>query len=306
MDVVKIAEALQEPVATFPKKALKAALAAADVSVPLLVGILKETLKDVRRGDLPVNAAPVYAMYVLAQLRRAEAYPLLVELFSLPGPRTLDLIGPIYDYDLHRLLASVSGGDPRPIQRMIENRKVHSLIRACGVEALATMALTGLVSRESVVDYLRSLLEHGPKAQDSDVVNEIVSAAVSLHPGELMSGIRAAIANDLLQPTDVVVRDAELALAGDPASVFAAACDASPGLIDDAVEELAELHDAGELEIFVEDQPEEYDDDDDEGDYEDEEEGEPVETFRHDTPPPGRNDPCPCGSGKKFKKCCGK
>lgn len=23
-------------------------------------------------------------------------------------------------------------------------------------------------------------------------------------------------------------------------------------------------------------------------------------------PQPGRNDPCPCGSGKKFKKCCGK
>ncbi len=24
------------------------------------------------------------------------------------------------------------------------------------------------------------------------------------------------------------------------------------------------------------------------------------------TPKVGRNDPCPCGSGKKFKKCCGK
>ena len=22
-------------------------------------------------------------------------------------------------------------------------------------------------------------------------------------------------------------------------------------------------------------------------------------------PAPGRNDPCPCGSGKKYKKCCG-
>jgi uncharacterized protein YecA (UPF0149 family) len=22
--------------------------------------------------------------------------------------------------------------------------------------------------------------------------------------------------------------------------------------------------------------------------------------------PPGRNDPCPCGSGRKFKKCCGR
>jgi SEC-C motif-containing protein len=28
-------------------------------------------------------------------------------------------------------------------------------------------------------------------------------------------------------------------------------------------------------------------------------------TVRRDTPKVGRNDPCPCGSGKKFKKCCG-
>ena len=25
-----------------------------------------------------------------------------------------------------------------------------------------------------------------------------------------------------------------------------------------------------------------------------------------DAPKGGRNDPCPCGSGKKYKKCCGK
>ncbi|MHC5088906.1 MAG: SEC-C metal-binding domain-containing protein [Planctomycetota bacterium] len=25
-----------------------------------------------------------------------------------------------------------------------------------------------------------------------------------------------------------------------------------------------------------------------------------------DQPKVGRNDPCPCGSGKKYKKCCGK
>ena len=31
-----------------------------------------------------------------------------------------------------------------------------------------------------------------------------------------------------------------------------------------------------------------------------------VETFRREAPKVGRNDPCPCGSGRKFKKCCGK
>lgn len=30
-----------------------------------------------------------------------------------------------------------------------------------------------------------------------------------------------------------------------------------------------------------------------------------VETVVHDGPKIGRNDPCPCGSGKKYKKCCG-
>lgn len=31
-----------------------------------------------------------------------------------------------------------------------------------------------------------------------------------------------------------------------------------------------------------------------------------VETYRREEPKVGRNDPCPCGSGKKYKRCCGK
>lgn len=30
-----------------------------------------------------------------------------------------------------------------------------------------------------------------------------------------------------------------------------------------------------------------------------------LETLRSSAPGPGRNEPCPCGSGKKYKKCCG-
>ena len=30
-----------------------------------------------------------------------------------------------------------------------------------------------------------------------------------------------------------------------------------------------------------------------------------IETVRHEQPKVGRNDPCSCGSGKKYKKCCG-
>ena len=31
-----------------------------------------------------------------------------------------------------------------------------------------------------------------------------------------------------------------------------------------------------------------------------------AEPAKPSVPKVGRNDPCPCGSGKKYKKCCGK
>jgi hypothetical protein len=34
-------------------------------------------------------------------------------------------------------------------------------------------------------------------------------------------------------------------------------------------------------------------------------EGAAVQTFKREQPKVGRNDPCPCGSGKKYKKCHG-
>ncbi|MBS4021325.1 MAG: tetratricopeptide repeat protein [Dethiobacter sp.] len=49
--------------------------------------------------------------------------------------------------------------------------------------------------------------------------------------------------------------------------------------------------------------PERFTPDDD--DDEDEEEYYIPETYRRPEPKVGRNDPCPCGSGKKYKKCCG-
>lgn len=53
----------------------------------------------------------------------------------------------------------------------------------------------------------------------------------------------------------------------------------------------------------------EYDDEYDKWDYEDDDYDEmeyKQEPYRRTEPKVGRNDPCPCGSGKKYKKCCGK
>jgi tetratricopeptide (TPR) repeat protein len=40
--------------------------------------------------------------------------------------------------------------------------------------------------------------------------------------------------------------------------------------------------------------------------FDDDDFGPPPEPIRREGPKVGRNDPCPCGSGKKYKKCCGR
>ena len=73
---------------------------------------------------------------------------------------------------------------------------------------------------------------------------------------------------------------------------------------------------------FEPSEDEEWDEDDEGGRVEDEEDTESVvlapgppsspppatfpSTVRHAGPKVGRNDPCPCGSGKKYKRCCGR
>ncbi len=51
----------------------------------------------------------------------------------------------------------------------------------------------------------------------------------------------------------------------------------------------------GEVSAFAENSPREA-----RGDH-----GAKVQTVKRTGEKVGRNDPCPCGSGKKYKKCCG-
>ncbi len=71
--------------------------------------------------------------------------------------------------------------------------------------------------------------------------------------------------------------------------------DGRRGLVDDAVKETEQWRRLDQ--DYPQDDEEE---DDDGGDYDEE----PVVPATRAAPTVGRNAPCPCGSGKKYKKCC--
>lgn len=158
MDVEAIVAKLEARDGKFPREALESAVANRDETVPKLLQILEQANEDPHAlVNQPENMAHIFALYLLAQFREKRAYPLIAELFSLPGEMCFDLTGDVVTEDLSRILASVSCGDDRLIKGLVENESVNEYVRNSAVRALVTLVACGEKTRDEVADYFRSL-----------------------------------------------------------------------------------------------------------------------------------------------------
>ncbi|UHD17880.1 DUF1186 domain-containing protein [Thiocapsa bogorovii] len=229
----------------------------------------------------------MYAMYLLAQFRERAAYPMLVKLFSVPGEVCFDLTGNLVTEDLDRILAAVCGEDVDPIKGMIENRDVNEYVRSACLRVLVMLVARRELERASVVAYFRSLFNGKLEPEADFLWTSLVSAWCDLYPEELLPDIERAFDAGLVD-TSFVGRESVARLMSEGIEQALRSGDRK-GPIEDTVSEMSWWA------CFREDD----------------------RKAAHEAPriahgagvravKVGRNEPCPCGSGKKFKKCCGR
>jgi uncharacterized protein DUF1186/SEC-C motif-containing protein len=296
MDVTEILSQLERYRGDFPAEAVREAIAHREEIVPALLEILAEVARDPQAfasdEDLMVH---IYAMYLLAQFRETRAYPLLVQIFSTPGEVAMDLGGDVVTEGLGALLASVSDGDISGMTSLVENEHANEYVRSGALEGLLTLVACGKRSRDEVMAYFRSLFHKLDRRPDF-VWDALASCCADLCPEEVFEEIRQAYDDGLVSPGYISWEAIEEAVRlGKEAALED--LKESRHLITDAVEEM------GWWACF----------DDNATDWDlpeaipDEAPADLAwrEPVRQAQPKVGRNDPCPCGSGKKFKKCCG-
>jgi len=290
----------------YPRKAVEAAVADRERIIPALLEALEEAARDAERLSKDYShMLHFHAMYLLAQFRETRAYPLIFKIFTLPGSVVNDLAGEFAADGLHRVLASVCGGDTSLIEKLIEDEVADECARGSAVASLVALAVTGGVPRLRVGEYFRSLFDGKLAREPSHVWNSLVCNCADLFPGEMLDEIKKAYDDELVDPGFIryekligrTQQGEDILIAG------LKTCD-SWRLVDDA---------ASEMEGWVCFDPESYA----------KRERTKKEVARKDVapkkpyepPPPvvphrrpeakiGRNDPCPCGSGRKYKKCC--
>lgn len=299
MDADQLYSQLDFNTGEFPKNILRAAVEQRASLVPLLLAELKSAAADPQtlldKGDGYMRH--IYAMYLLGQFREAAAFPLIVEFVRAPDEVVTDLMGDVVTEDLGRILASVCHGNIAPIKRIIEDPEVNEWVRSAGIDALLVLYREGQLSRDSIMDYLRELFSLKVERKPSFVWSAMVHSVCDLYPKELLKEIERAYADGLVDPGHVSIADVERTLREGKEERLEKTQRYQRGLIGDVVDEIGWWACFGKRA------------DDDNPDRvlsqrESEYWSPAVNTVVRSESKIGRNSPCPCGSGKKYKKCC--
>lgn len=300
----------------FPVDALALAEAHRDEVAPHLVDVLTQLAADTSLADEGRWALHMWAMHVLAAWRDTRAYAPLVALAHHDEDTLEEVLGDVLTESLHCCLASVCDSNTAPLQALFEDTSACVWARLAALDAMKIRVLEGDGDRQELVNYLMAqgksqaarLRMPQTEFEAEEVINTVVNVACEVAAIEMGPLIENWFADGLLDP---MVTDSLEWIQTDLNEPFAThqahmiACDKGyvrnvqsvmgwmwrpeqPAVVNplgnpfDAVRSRLQNDECLANPAWT-----------------------PPVTVVRAEPKVGRNDPCPCGSGKKFKKCCG-
>jgi hypothetical protein len=266
-----------------PIEAIRAATADRAAVTPVLLEAIERCTPN---GEIEENGLFI-AFHLLGQWREKSACRPLARF--LRRREAYGILGDGVSETAHRVMANVFDGDPGPIYDIINDPEADEFVRRGMFGALVILVLHGELDRSEVARFLQSSFTDLQPQGPCVVWNGWQGAVSALGLTELTPLVREAFERDFVDDVyldfEEFEADLERARAGDPLETQ------QPWhheLFGDTIEELADWA------CFQPKEP---------------------KVARRSVPSPampvhnpfrnvGRNDPCPCGSGKKFKKCC--
>ena len=265
--------------------------------IPLFLAYIDE-IRTLHK-NLPEDrqSAFLYVIHLLAEWREAKAYVPLCEVMRLDE----QTIRRVFEDGLHetswRAIFSVFDGDIDPIVRVINDADAFDFARAAMLQALTAIALQYPETRTAALAVLRNFYDrfHEQDRGKGDIVwNTWANSIIDLGAEDFSPLVRNAFDTgnlaDLMMDYEDFLQYLDYTTGKQPA----------PGnfrwdydncAIDDTIEELSSWYCFSEEFIRQETRRKQAAHD-------------PMSQNRFGMNKIGRNAPCPCGSGRKFKKCC--
>lgn len=248
---------------------------------------LRKVIQDGRywdREDYGGGWLPIHAIHILPLINTKEALELLLDTIRY---RSEEL-----DYWLTENVASnlIAFGEDaiEDLKRFSTDEILDSFTRSTVTTALAFLTTKYPSHENDIKEHLLKLLN---TTGDPTFACLVAGDLASFHDPSVMPDIRRAFEEDRMDEIIDNEEEIELTIAGEYDSVLFNACKKYPldHFSRKNIEYLHSINDSNSMydDIFLDDDPFEF------------ENNEKPKKIKI-----GRNEPCPCGSGKKYKKCC--
>ena len=276
-----------------------ATLYAADIEADIIARV-----ERARRETLDESAEWLLfrGIHILGGRRLTAAYRPFIALLREAGRDRLDrLLGEAITISLSRILAGLFDSDSEPLQSLITDQSADEFVRDAAMGTFALLTFEGHIDRAHAEEFLTRFEQEDHSPQGSMVWHGWMTAIGVLGLENLSPRVFAAFRDGRIPDWVANKRDyheilaAALSEPNDPDRLEREHL----GYINDVLET---------LERFRYSEKEDPDNEEPEEDLEDISPRDwfaDIVPYRNPLRDVGRNDPCPCGSGKKFKKCCG-
>ena len=275
----------------FPGAEFKIICANKTEAIPYLRGAIEKAIAEGENLDEDFQLH-FYAMFLLAQFQDREFFPRMMELASLPED-TLDfLMGDAMTESLPHILYNMYNGNIRLLKDAICSPKVSDYVRSGLLRVMGQLYLDQKLEKQEWQDFLRGIV-YGEEIGDYvyDAVSDVICRC---HFVEMMPEIRklyqdGRIEGNLIGGYDECVDD--VFTYWDSREKFCISPLSAAGMLRNwaMFEDSGAEERSGKLEKNFSRALRDLD-----------------REFARTEPKLkiGRNDPCPCGSGKKYKHCC--
>jgi hypothetical protein len=274
-----------------PVEAIRAAQADRATMVPIFLRRIDEFLS--LEGELVPPAALFFMFHLLGEWREKSAYRPLADLLRLPRDVLDSILGGAITETSHRVMAAVFDGDPDPLYDIIRDEDADEFVRSRMCQTVAMLTQRGELPRPAAADFLRDCYSQLDTSDGCFVWQGWLDAVAWLGLSELEPLVRQAFLRGSIDPTWLTFEDFEQDLqhAVEHPEAEPLHPDGDLALFGDTIAEMSDWY------CFAEKVR-----------RSDKSEWGPLTSLGMPHRDPlrkvGRNDPCPCGSGKKFKKCC--
>ena len=257
----------------------------------------------------------LFAVYLLSLWRDTESFELIIDAFV---DKEVDIIWNDILHEIGRFIVSTWNGNLRKIVDFIKNDRFDKYVRMNAFGGLVSLFFRGKITREQLRERACENIRDYLFYKNQVFLAGFICECSDFYCPELHEEIRMLFAKELVDESWVCLEDFEtdqktrqnenekndsprrqpIENIHEELSDWAMFSESEDDDDEDDDDEDFVSLDKDEDKIFADfDEFEEFDEFDE---FESQQAQSPTEKY----PGTGRNDPCPCGSGKKYKKCC--